>query len=859
MAIRSRSWRPTETATPPRSALDRIAYRKQMIANAQPKATATVAALGSRAPLIYGRVQVQGLIGAVTVAQVHSATYLTLLAVWGEGEITAIEGLVTSGEPSTIERIDYLGTATQSVDPWLATYITDYADTLRGTYNNRSVSLAYSVLKIGTENFPEAPTAVIRGLQIYDPRTGLWAYSTNPALILADVLTRAGETVDWTNSLAAINYCDDTVGVAPDRWTCSLVINNPADVYEHVEMLRAYAHCLIDHTATGIRLVPDQATSVTRAITASDIVAGSLTLSRPARRDTPTYVRVSFTDTAPPAGTPGGPWGTAYAATAHPGIVTNEVPWIEAGIAMPGIQKHQEASRSAIERLNAYTLRNLYAECVIRDEGLALAVGDVVTLTHPIGVSDKPMRVLAVDDQEPGRYKLRLEEYDPAVYSNAIVDEPTYPDTSLLSPFDVPAPISLTAEEDIYRLPSGTYATRLLLTWDGDAYPYAKHYEARVRQGGKLCWSVTGQEAEAMTTEVIQGASYEIQVRIVSEIGITGPWASLGLVVAVINYPPTDVPGLYAMEVGGEVRLSWPPASDTDIWRYEVRWSATTEVWDNATLLDRIDGLRLTTRDIPVGTWRFRVRAMDAIGQYSATNDDSWADVTVTSDAASFFVGTYTATSNAPGSVNMFFSVDRFSVSRAWSETNTVVNAVFTGVANTYSDLACTYAMGSASSIISNSWNMGTTYTGTLTASWSKITAVKGTITKKMQTSTNGSSFTTHATNPVTAAMAYARTLISADANNGILLRSPPILSLNVNTMEESGIVTTLASGAKTVTLTRDYSSVTALIVSADSTSARTAVYDNIVLGNPTTFDVYLFTAAGAQVAGTISYRFKGV
>ena len=167
--------------------------------------------------------------------------------------------------------------------------------------------------------------------------------------------------------------------------------------------------------------------------------------------------------------------------------------------------------------------------------------------------------------------------------------------------------------------------------------------------------------------------------------------------------------------------------------------------------------------------------------------------------------------------------------------------------------------MGSASSIIINNWNMGTTYTGSFTASWSKITAVKGTITKQMQTSTNGSSFTTHATNPVTAAMAYARTLISADANNGILLRSPPILSLNVNTMEESGIVTTLASGAKTVTLTRDYSSVTALIVSADSTSARTAVYDNIVLGNPTTFDVYLFTAAGAQVAGTISYRFQGV
>ncbi|MBK8872359.1 MAG: hypothetical protein IPN19_15335 [Elusimicrobia bacterium] len=347
MGTRSRSWQDTQTATPPRTAIERIAYRNAIIASNQEKATATVAALGSRAPLIYGRVQTKGLIGSVQAVQFEGGYYLTMLAM-RRREITAIEELVAAGETSNIERSDYLGTATQGVDPWLAATVPGYADTLRGTFNQRAIAIAYSVLKIqSTDNFPSAPTAVIRGLKLYDPRTGIVVYSTNPALILADVLVRSGETIDWTASLPAINYCDEEVGSAP-RWTCSLVINSPADVYDHVEMLRAYAHCLIDHTATGLRLVPDNATNVSRALTSSHILAGSLTITRPARRETPTYVRVGFTDTDPPAGKTGGPWGTAYATAAHAGLATNTVPWIEGAVSLPGIQDFQEASRSAM-------------------------------------------------------------------------------------------------------------------------------------------------------------------------------------------------------------------------------------------------------------------------------------------------------------------------------------------------------------------------------------------------------------------------------------------------------------------------------------------------------------------------------
>ena len=859
MSVISRSWVAPKTATPPRK---NIGIWKTGSDSSNDKSTAAVAALGARAPLLYGQVQTKGLIAAVQVATTAPNAGLYLLVVWGEGPITAIDGLVTEGSPSTLYHADYLGTPDQDVDPWLAAVIPAYSDTLRGTYNQRQIALAYSVIKTTDgANFPAAPTALIRGLSLYDPRTGLSAYSTNPALILADVLTRAGETVDWAASQAAFDYCDEVVGETQARWTCSLIIADPADVYSHAEMLRGYAHCLIDHTATGIRLVPDSPASVSRALTASDVIAGSLILSRPARRDTPTYVRVGFTDTAPPAGTPGGPWGTRYASAEHPGIITGAAAWIESGLTLPGIQFFQEASRTAIERLNAYTLRNLLAEAIIRDEGLAVAVGDVVTLTHPLGLDAKPLRVLAVDDQSPGRYRVQLEEYDPAVYSSAIVAEPTYADTPLPSPFDVPAPTDLAAVEEVYRLLDGTYATRLRLSWAGAVYPYAKRYDARLETAGMLAWSTSGPDTDATTTEVIPGQSYQAKVRIVAAIGLSGPWTSLAITIVGRNYPPTDVARLAAVEIGGEVRLSWPAALDTDIWRYEIRYGTTT--WEAATLLDRVDSLRCMTRDVPAGDWLFFVKALDAIGQYSATA--AVKAVTVTLDAASFFVGSFVA-GVAPGATNVFSVTDRYGNLTAWSEeSGLTVNDVFTATANTYTQPICTYATDAASELVSTTWDLGDigtadNFAGTLTADLDGTVATVGSMAATVQTSLNNADWTDAAGNPVNTTLAYARVTVAAAAGHGFLLRTAPTLRLDVLAREEAGRIAASATGPAVVSLLNHYATIKSLVLTPGGTAPRTAVYDNIDLTTtPNTFDVYLFDANNDQIAGDVSYRFLGV
>jgi hypothetical protein len=77
---------------------------------------------------------------------------------------------------------------------------------------------------------------------------------------------------------------------------------------------------------------------------------------------------------------------------------------------------------------------------------------------------------------------------------------------------------------------------------------------------------------------------------------------------------------------------------------------------------------------------------------------------------------------------------------------------------------------------------------------------------------------------------------------------------------EEVGNGTSSATLATTITLDNDYTAVKSLsITPAGSTSARIAVYDNIVMGDPSSFDVYIFDASDTQVACDFYYNFKGV
>jgi hypothetical protein len=838
--------------TPSRRALDQVA-------NAVSPLTLRLAA-GRRARLLYGQVQVAAEIAAVATAT-SGTRYLYLLSVWGLGEIDSIVS-VSAGDAalSSTNVVSYTGTVDQTADPWLAAAISGYADTLRGTVHGRAVSLAYSVIRAAptASNPADRLRAVVKGRKVYDPRTDTSAWSDNAALCLADALAMAGETVDWAAVEDAADYCDESVAGQP-RWTLNLALAEPLDVPTLVEGLRGYAHCFVVRGSGGVRLVPDTTAASVWHLTAADVLAGTLRLSRAGRRQIPTVVRVGYTRTDQD------PYGTGTAEARHSQVDSGLLPWRESNIALPGCDSHAEAYRHAVERLNAFWLRDLRADLTVFDGGLELQAGDVVSLTHPIGLSAKLLRVLSVTAAEPGRWALTTEEYDPAVYSDAVAETPTYGDTELPSPFEVPAPTGLVASEEVYQLESGLYASRLRLAWSVAAYPYSAQSQVRVYAGADLVWSLLTTDTQAVTGPVQEGVAYSARVAIVAAIGVTGAEASTNITAQGKGLIPGDVPAVYGIEAGGEVRLRWDPAVDIDIWRYEVRWGEITDTWADATLLDRVDSLRVTTRDVPAGTWRFFVKAIDSVGQYST--NAAVKDLVVTLDTRAFFVDQYSLAYDLAESSNIYTSTRRDGRVRRWSEVGIAVDTLWPDAADTYKDIAAAYDVGSASEWESSAADFGSIYTGQWQFDARAITALGSwdAITINYELSSDGSSWDTYTADVIKATARYARVRVAAASGNALLQAGTVTVRLDVVAREESGIITTSASAAATVTLSSDYDFTKAIVltpqgVTSPPTAGAIAVYDNIdLVSSPNTFDIYLFSTAGAQLSGDVSWRFQGV
>lgn len=187
--------------------------------------------------LIYGTVRVPG-----TIVYIHPSSdnlYHHYVVVLGQGQIDSVptvyfndealvldgSGNVTTGTwASNATIIVHTGATAQTADTDLIT-----ASGGEWTTNHRGQGIAYLYVKLHwTSNLASMGlpniTAVVKGRQVYDPRTSTTAYSANPALVLRDYLTLSAAQggagyssptgVDDANIIAQANICDTTVALA---------------------------------------------------------------------------------------------------------------------------------------------------------------------------------------------------------------------------------------------------------------------------------------------------------------------------------------------------------------------------------------------------------------------------------------------------------------------------------------------------------------------------------------------------------------------------------------------------------------------------------------------------------------------
>lgn len=550
------------------------------------------------------------------------------------------------------------------------------------------------------------------------------------------------------------------------------------------------------------------------------------------------------------------PWRDASVTAKLPGVDAGTVPWRESEVPLPGIRSASQATREAIERLNKLHLQDISFPFTGDDTVGDLEPGDVIDVSHAIGLTDKPSRITDIEATSPGRYTIRATEYDPAVYSDVVVTAPTTPDTRLPSPSAPPPVTGLTLSEEVFQQQDGTSSSRLRASWTPPGYPWISGYRIDVRVGGAVVQTGSaGRSASSWPSGVVQElVSHQVDVFAQSSIGAESVATSAVIVPQGKYLEPGNVASLAGYEVGGEVRLRWEPATDIDIWRYEIRWGAVGVAWADAARLDRVDALSLVSRDVPAGTWDFLVCALDSVGQYSPI--PARRSIVVTLDNAAFLVDQHAFASPSVSGMAEYNFGPTDTVRRWVTDDGTPWGTKFANPFGTYTQPLASYSSGSTFQTEPHDFGLS------LSGNWAgemSVQSIAGTHTDYLDLSANGSTWTPNAGLSAKTVARFAR-LRAVTA--GAMVVTLPTASVRIDAVPrtEEGTGTSSASGAVTVTVAGSYAAAKSLPqISVGGTTFATAVVDNIVVGAVTSFDVYIFDAAENLIARPFGWTFKGV
>lgn len=653
-----------------------------------------LAGAGARSlvPVTYGTDRVPALV--LNVLPAATAGTVLVQCLWGHGCHAISEPRINDQAlPAGASSTHYTGAQTTPDAALVAAFAAQGI-----TYTDALTGFAFTVFALPVSGFDgQLQLSVqIAGRRVYDPRKDstaggsgahrladptTWEWSDNPSLALADWLASStygpGETVAWASVPAAANANDATVtgiGGTEKRRIVGVTLAQPALVGQVADALRAYAGCWLVPTAAGLKLLPDaDGASVASYAHSTGQIAALDGLTLRDLGNVPTAVEVIYTDASQI------PWRTASATQTLPGAGTTR-PWRLSTVQMPGVHRFSQAMREATERLNKLLLSDLATTVEVFDIGIRHEIGDIVDLTHPIGLVAKPMRVTDVFMPTPGRWRLAVAEHDPAAYSGTVQTKGTIPDT----PRDIlPA---VPAQPSGLAFAFEPYGVRLYCA--ANAETYVSGYE----------WRLGATWETAVVRERLGGTSHALEVQ------TTG--AKTAWVAAVDFWDRTSTPAsvsvpigsasigsLTALVVGADLQLDYTGVPGAfAVTKYELRHGN-----DFATAA--VVGLYLVTRHVRrvdwLGArrwWVVPIDAKDNYGVQSSVDVSVTAPGVVTSQRAEVVDNNALLYWGAPGSGTL--PVERYEVRKgaSWaagtpigSNGNSTFTTVFEQAAGSYS------------------------------------------------------------------------------------------------------------------------------------------------------------------------------
>jgi Putative phage tail protein len=516
------------------------------------------------------------------------------------------------------------------------------------TWDHRLAGVTYIYLRLEYDSdiYPNGlpnVKALVRGKKLYDPRTGVTAWSDNWALCVYDYLKDvrgfgcADEDIDLQSVLTAANVSSEYVEFAPgkfdQRYRCNGIVMSDKSPRDNLAEMISAGGGTVTITGGVFRVFAGAYDIPSVTLTEDDLRGAVKVRPRTSRKDLFNQVKGTFVD-------PAHNW--------QPGdfpIVGNALysqqdgETIARDIELPFTTEVIMAQRLAkiiLER----SRQQIVVEFPAKLSAFRLTAYSTVKVSlAKFGWTDKVFRVMDWKMTDTGGIDLVLNEEAATVYDwslgNATVRDPA-PDTNLPDPFFVEnlGAVSVdSGEQHLIINNNGQVVTRMLVSWPpvaDVALTQNGRVELQYKRTDASAWTslptVTADTTSLYVSPVEDGVGYLVRGRLVSALGVRSQlWSYSPLHVVVGKLaPPANLTGLSMTAINGFANLTWDPATDLDVrngGRASIRH--TTDLvqpsWGSAIDLGGIISGAANSAQLPLLAGVYLAKWIDSTGHESPT------------------------------------------------------------------------------------------------------------------------------------------------------------------------------------------------------------------------------------------------
>jgi len=522
-----------------------------------------------------------------------------------------------------------LGTSGQSASS-LLTPIAEW------TADHKLSGIAYIAFKLewNQDKFPQGVpniTAVVKGKRVFDPRTSVTAYSTNPALCLRDYmldqsygLGESNLNIDSTALNAAADLCDEQVsldaGGTQDRYQCNGVIDTANQIKANIEQLLASMGGKLTYSGGKYFVDGAEYKTPTHTFTEADVISEIHTQTKQSRRGIYNGVKGIFVSEEKNYKV------LDYPAQISSSYATEDGDPLYLDMPLPFVTNNLQAQRLAKIAL-LKSRQQVVITMTVNLKGLQVKVGDTIQITNDrLNYSSKVFEVidysLAIGDGQALAVNLVCIETASAIYDWTTSDEEDFLSGGELDLYDgrtVDNVTSLTLTEIGLRGPDGGVSSSVQLAWTAPTDAFIEFYKIRYNKNGTTDYfEVQSREPNVLISGLDVTSNYDFRVQAENLLGVTSTGTTLSNQALNGDTTAPSAPTGGAATGGIQtITAEWDNPSDIDFKHVEVYVNTSDSIPASPTAL--VDGEEYVVTGLSGAVTRyFWLKSVDFSGNKSA-------------------------------------------------------------------------------------------------------------------------------------------------------------------------------------------------------------------------------------------------